>query len=334
MTLVADMEDVEKNMRLRFVASLVVAFALVTGSMCMRSHAQDFPNATIRIVVPSAAGGPLDIVARAVGDRLAQRFNHPVIIENRAGAGGNFGALYVSKAAPDGYTLLLCLGTTLTINPSIYKGLEFDLKPVSILTSASQMLVVNPKIPVTNVAEFVTWAKKNQPILYGHSGNGSPSHLVMEYLRMRAGFTTTPVPYGGSAPLIVDLIGGQFNVAFGATVGLVPLVAAGQLRALAVSSEERSKLAPDVPTVAESGFPGFRLENDFILLAPGRTPSAVTDLLERAVQDELKNNAVREMLQRQDIRVVGSTGAIAAERIKNDTALWAGIIKEIGLQSQ
>ena len=317
-------------MNLALLKRIAVAFSFLISSTLVQ--AQTFPASTVRIVVPSAAGGPLDIVARGVADRLTQRFKHPVIIENRPGAGGNVGALFVSKAAPDGYTLLLCLGTTLTINPSIYDGLQFDLKPVSILTSASQMLVVNTKVPATNIAEFITWAKENQPIFYGHSGNGSPSHLVMEYFRMKAGFATSPIPYGGSAPLVIDLIGGQYNVAFGATVGLVPFVNEGKLRALAVSSKRRSNLAPDVPTVAEAAFPGFRLENDFILLAPGKTPIAIINALEEAVRDELKNENLRDIFERQDIRVVASTSEEATIRIAEDATLWGGVVKEIGLK--
>jgi tripartite-type tricarboxylate transporter receptor subunit TctC len=314
-------------------AAIYAATIAVFMSAGAIAQAQPFPNQTIKIIVPAAPGGPLDIVARAMSDKMGVTLKQSVIVENRAGAGGNIGADFVSKSAPDGYTLLLSLGSTLTINPAIYKDLKFDLKPISILVSATQMLVVHPSVPAKTVAEYVEWAKKEQPIAYGHAGNGTPAHLVMEYFRLRAGFKTTPVAYRGSAPLITDLLSGQFKTAFGATVGLIPQVEDGRLRAIAISSDVRSPLAPNVPTIAESGYPGFRLESDFILLAPGQTPDAIISTLEKAAQKELKEPDIIESFRKQDLRIVGSTPEFAAKRIVDETASWAGIIKEIGLKA-
>ncbi len=294
--------------------------------------AQTFPTQPIRLTVPAAPGGPLDIVARTISERLSPRLGQPVIVENRGGAGGNIGASYVSKTPSDGHNLLLTLGNTLTVNPSLYSGLQFDLKPISIVTSATQLLVVHPSTPVQTLDEFVVWARKNEPIAYGHSGNGSPAHLVMEYFRLKAGFKTTPVPYGGSAPLVNDLLTGQFKVAFGATVGLAPHVTAGTLKALAISSVSRSAILPEVPTVAESGFPGFRLENDFILLAQGQTPDSIIAVLERAVRIELNNPNMKAAFAKQDIRVVASTSEEARKRIESDKSLWMDVIRETGMR--
>ena len=298
------------------------------------AHAQSYPTQTIRMLVPSAPGGPLDVVARALAEPLAESLKQPVIVEARVGAGGNIGAQLVSKSAPDGHTLLLVLGTTLAINPSLYRDLRFDLRPISIVISASQMLVVHPSVPVKTVPELVTWAKREGPVAYGHAGNGTPSHLVMEYFRLRAGFSTTPVPYSGSAPLIVDLLSGQFKVAFGATVGVLPQVQAGKLTAIAISAEARSPMAPDVPTVAETGYPGFRLENDFYLMAQGQTPDPIVAILVEAVHGVLASPSLREKFAKQDVRVVASTPEFATRRIAEDTAVWADVIRQTGLKAQ
>jgi tripartite-type tricarboxylate transporter receptor subunit TctC len=169
-------------------------------------------------------------------------------------------------------------------------------------------------------------------VTYGHAGNGSPSHLVMEYFRLRAGFQTVPVPYRGAAPMAADLLAGQYKAAFGSTANLLPQVAAGRLRALAVSTPERSPLAPDVPTVAESGYPGFSLTTDFVLLAPGGTPEDVTSLLEREIREVLAAPDLRENFRRQDIWVVGSTAADAEARIKAGYELWADVVKRTGMK--
>ena len=312
----------------------LLAGAIALATLAGRAAAQNFPTQTVRIVVASAPGGPLDIVARGLAEPLATRLKQSVIVETRAGAGGNVAADVVGKSAPDGHTLLLVLGTTLTINPSLYPNLKLNLRPISVLVSATQMLVVHPSVPVETVAKFVEWAKREGPVTYGHAGNGTPSHLVMEYFRLRADFKTNPVPYSGSAPLIVDLLSGQYKAAFGATVGLLPQVADGKLRAIAISAANRSPLAPDVPTVAESGYPGFRLENDFVLLAPAQTPDPIITMLEAAIRDVLAAPGVTETFARQDLRVVASTHAQASQRIDDDRLLWADVIRSTGLKVQ
>lgn len=316
---------------LRPLAAAIVATLVAVPA---QAQAPAYPTQTIRIVVPSAPGGPLDVAARALAEPMGARLKQSVIVESRVGAGGNVGAAAVSKAAPDGHTLLLVLGSTLTINPSLYRNLEFNLRPISIAVSANQMLVVHPSVPVKTVAELVAWAKKEGPVAYGHAGNGTPSHLVMEYFRLRAGFATTPIPYSGSAPLIVDLLSGQYKVAFGATVGLLPQVQDGKLRAIAISSDVRSQLAPDVPTVAESGYPGFRLENDFYLMAPGQTPDAIVAALEQTVRAVLEAPALKASFAKLDFRVVASTPAFAEKRIAEDKVLWADIVRQAGMKAQ
>ena len=314
---------------MRWIPLAVLVAAL---SLSPAADAQTYPTKPVRLVISAAAGGPLDIVGRALSDKMSVGLKQPVVVENRSGAGGNLAADAVSKSAPDGYTLLLLLSTTLTVNPHLYKDLAFNLKPITIVNYSTQMVVVHPSVPANNLAEFVAWAKKEGPVTYGHAGNGSPSHLVMEYFRLRAGFETVPVPYRGAAPMAADLLSGQYKAAFGSTANLLPQVAAGRLRALAVSTPERSPLAPDVPTVAESGYPGFNLTTDFILLAPGGTPDEIVAQIEREAKQVLSDRELRESLRRQDIWVVGSTPAEAAARIKAGYELWADVVKRTGMK--
>jgi tripartite-type tricarboxylate transporter receptor subunit TctC len=310
-----------------------LAGALILGAPAA-ALAETYPTKPVKLIVASAPGGPLDIVARAIAEQLTESLKQPVVVETKPGAGGNLAADFVGKAAPDGYTLLLVLSTTLAINPSLYPNLTFNLKPISIVNSATQMMVVHPSLPVKTLADFVGWAKQHGPVTYGHAGHGTPSHLAMEYFRLVAGFDTQPVPYRGSAPLVSDLIAGQFKAAFGATVGLIPQVEAGTLKALAISSSERSPLVPNVPTIAESGYPGFDLATDFLLMAPAGTPDDIVSLLAREVRQALSSPDVIESFRQQDLRIVGSTSAEAADRIKFDTALWADVVKRTGMKAE
>jgi tripartite-type tricarboxylate transporter receptor subunit TctC len=316
-------------MRRIAIISLSIVSALSLSSPAV---AQTYPSKPIRLIMASAAGGPLDIVARSIAERMSGSLKQTIVVEPRSGAGGNIAADAVSKSPPDGHTLLLLLSTTLTVNPHLYKGLTFNLKPITIVNYSTQMLVIHPSVPVHNVAEFVAWAKKEGPVTYGHAGNGSPSHLVMENFRLRAGFQTVPVPYRGAAPVTADLLAGQFKGAFGSTASLLPHVAAGKLRALAVSTAERSPLAPDVPTVAESGYPGFNLTTDFILMAPGGTPEDIVSRLARESRQVLNAHDLKDSFRKQDLWVVASTPAEAAARIKSGFDLWADVVKRTGMK--
>jgi tripartite-type tricarboxylate transporter receptor subunit TctC len=312
--------------------------ALIAGCLTLISSemaiAQNYPTHPVRIIVSSAAGGPLDIVGRAVAEKMAAALKQPVVVEARSGAGGNIAADFVSKSAPDGYTLLFTLSSTLTVNPHLYKDLAFNLKPITVVNYSTQTLFVHPSVPVHNVAEFVAWAKKEGPISYAHGGNGTSSHLVMEYFRLLAGFETVGVPYRGAAAMVSDFLAGQFKVAFGSTSGLLPQAAAGKLRALAVSTSKRSPLAPDVPTVAESGYPGFELTTDFVLLAPGATPDEIVALLEREVRQAIDTAEFRDRFSKQDIWIVASTSAQAGSRIKAGFDLWRDVVVRTGMKGE
>jgi len=316
----------------RFAHGLLVAGALSLATLNI-ADAQSYPTRPVKIIVSSAAGGPLDIVARAVAEKLPPSLKQPVVVEARSGAGGNIAADLVSKAEPDGYTLLFVLSSTLTVNPHLYKDLNFNLKPISVVNYSTQTLFVHPSLPVNNLAEFVAWAKKEGPVTYAHGGAGTSSHLVMEYFRLLAGFETVPVPYRGSAALVADFVSGQFKVAFGSTSGLLSLATSGKLRPLAVSTAKRSPLLPEVPAVAET-YPGFELTTDFILLAPGGTPDDTVTMLEREVRQAIEPQEFRDRFSKQDIWIVASTPAEAAARIKAGFAVWADVVKRTGMKGE
>ena len=236
------------------------------------------------------------------------------MIENRPGAGGNIGTDVVAKAAPDGHTLGLVVNTTLTVNPSLYKNMPFDadrdIAPVSIVGTGGQILIVHPSIPVRSVTEFVAFAKsaaaKKEPIAYASAGNGTASHLAMEYFRLHAGFEAIHVPYRSVAPMVVDLLAGQVKVAFVGTSVIVDHVQAGRLSGLGVSHVSRAPLVPDVPTIAESGYVGFKIETFSILLAPARIPEPIARILEREVQAALKLPDMAERFRLMDTVPVGT----------------------------
>lgn len=299
-----------------------------------------YPNRLIRLIHPYTSGGPTDIVARAIGEKLSPRLKQPIIIENRPGAGGNIGTEVIAKAAPDGYTLGLVLNTTLTVNPSLYGRLPFDpekdFRLISILTGSGMMLVVHPSVPVNSVAEFVAYAKaaaaRKEPITYASGGNGTPGHLTMENFRMYAGFEAIHVPYRGNAPLVVDLVAGQIKFGFVTSAGMMEHVRAGRLKGLAVSRLARSPLAPDVPTIAESGYPGFEVESYNVLLAPAGLPDSIAALLECEFQAVLRSPDFIERLRAMDLTPIGTVGRDVAARLRADRETWAKVVAAAHMQ--
>jgi len=318
----------------RLAAILATSVAIGCIALPVHTAAQSYPNRVIKLVVSSVAGSPADIVARTIGDKMSISLKQTVVIENRPGAGGNIGTEVVAKAAPDGYTLGHALSTTLTVNPSLYKKLPFDpdkdLRPISIVTTTGQMLVVHPSVPVHSVAEFVAYAKaaaaRKEPVAYATGGNGVPGHFAMEYFRLHAGFDAVHVPYRGNAPMVVDLVAGQVKVGFVATSGMMDHVRAGRLRGLGVSHIRRAELAPNVPTIAESGFPGFSIETFQVMLAPAGLPDQIAATLEREVQTALKHPDVTERFRQMDTTPVGVIGADVLKRIQADRQTWAKVI--------
>jgi tripartite-type tricarboxylate transporter receptor subunit TctC len=315
----------------------MAAAAVLLGAAALgltAASARDYPSRPVRIVVPFPAGGPLDFTARLLADKLSARMNQPFVVENKPGASGNLGTDQVAKAEPDGHTLLLVLDTPLTVNPSLYSKLAFDpvrdFATVSTLASFSLTLVVHPSVPVTSVAEFVAYAKaqKDKPLLYGSGGGrGDPGHLTMEYFRMRAGFEGTHVPYKGNAEVVMGVVGGQIQAGFLATPGVLPMVREGRLKALAVSSRQRAPLAPDIPAIAESGYPGFEAAFYQVMLVPKGVPETIRAALEREVQQALQSTDLQTRLRIQGLEPMTSAGAETSTLLKSVTEQWQAVIK-------
>jgi tripartite-type tricarboxylate transporter receptor subunit TctC len=304
-------------------------------STATAAHAQSYPQRPVKIIVALLPGTAPDLMARAVADTLSVRLRQTFVVENRPGAAGNLGAEAVARSAPDGYTLLMTLGTTLTVNPSLYKKPPFDpiadFRFISIAGKAINMLVVHPSVPVNSVAEFIAYARK-EPISYAHGGPGTPGHLCMEYFRLLAGFQAMPVPYRGNTQLAADLAGGQIKFGFVGTSGVVPHVRAGRLRGIAVSSRTRSPLAPELPTIAESGYADFEFETYYVIAGPAGLPDSITALLEREVQQALASPEFQEKLRAQDIIVEWTGSAGAKARIEADARLWAKVVNATGMR--
>jgi tripartite-type tricarboxylate transporter receptor subunit TctC len=311
---------------------LLTAFALVP----LLATAQGaYPNRPVKIVV-STVPGPLDAFARVIAEKLQSQLGQPFVIENKPGAGGNIAAEFVAKAPPDGYTLLFAIDTTFTVNPALYKKLPFDpvkdFATISVPVTYGQMLTVHPSVPANNVAELVALSKK-KPLSYGSGGNGSPSHLVSAYFLATAGTDMTHVPYKGTGQSVVDAIGGRLDVLFAVNTGVLPQVQAGKLRALAVSSAKRSPLAPDVPTIAESGYPGFDVQFAYALMAPAGTPDQIVQLLSRELQKAMANPDTQEKNRIADYTATGLDPKQSAAWLADARARWTKVIEKNGISA-
>ena len=295
--------------------------------------AQSYPSKPVRVVV-STVPGPLDTFARMTLDKVSAALKQPFVVENKAGAGGNIAAEMVAKSAPDGYTLLYAIDTTFTVNPSIYAKLPFDpakdFSAISVPVTYGQMLAVHPSVPAKSVAELVALAKQKK-LTYASGGNGTPSHLSGAYFLATAGIDMTHVPYKGTGQSVIDVVAGQVDSIFAVTTGVLPHVKAGKLRALGISSPKRSELAPDVPTIAESGYPGFEASFAYALMAPAGTPGDMVATLNRELQRALAQPDVQQKNHTFDYVVTGLSPAQSAAWLKENRERWAQVIKRAGI---
>jgi tripartite-type tricarboxylate transporter receptor subunit TctC len=308
----------------------VCALLLAGGAL-----AQSYPSKPIRIVVPFPPGGATDIIARAVGADLTRQWAQPVAIENRAGAGGNLGADQVAKSAPDGYTLVMATVGTHAINMSLYSKMPYDtvrdFSPVSLVAAVPNILVVHPSVPVKSVKELIDLARSKPGTLnYASSGNGTSIHLSGELFKTMTGVQMTHIPYNGSGPAVASLLGGQTNLMFDNMPSALPHVKAGKLRALAVTTPRRAAVVPDLPTIAESGLPGFDASSWFGLLGPAGVPRDIVGKLSSAVIAGLQAPEMRERLSSQGADPIGSTPDQFAAHIQSEIAKWAKVVKASG----
>lgn len=308
-------------------------FSLIVLCLSGAAFAQTYPTKPVRVIV-STVPGPLDTFARMVTEKLSASLNQPFIVENRAGAGGNIAAEQVAKAPADGYTLLFSIDTTFTVNPAIYKILPFDpakdFETISVPVTYGQMLAVHPSLPVNSVSELVALAK-TKSLDYASGGNGSPSHLSFAYFLSTAGITMTHIPYKGTGQSIVDVMAGQVNAIFAVTTGVLPHVKSGKLKALAVSSAKRSTLAPELPTVAESGYPGFDASFAYALMAPAGTPKMITELLNAEVQKALATPDSQEKNRIADYLSTGLNAQQSTAWLQENRERWGAVVKKAGI---
>jgi tripartite-type tricarboxylate transporter receptor subunit TctC len=311
--------------------ALILALA---GTFCADvALGDDYPSRPIRLIVPYAPGGGADSVARVVAKRVSETIGQPMVIENRGGAGSIIGTEMVAKAEGDGYTLLLGQSGPISINPAVYRDLRYDpikdLAPVTMTTAYPYILVVNAKLPVTSLREFVALVRsKPGSMNYGTTGIGAANHLVTELFSSKAGLKMTHIPYRGTALAVADLIGGQVDVVFADPISVLSHIQAGTLRALAVTSKERSPVVPDVPTIAESGFPGFDAIAWHGILAPMGTPPNIIKKLHSEIVSALQHPETKALLTNQAMQTVGNTPEEFAAFIKQDIAIWKAVAKE------
>ena len=307
------------------------AIALAAATLSLGAAAQAYPTKPITIVVPFAAGGTTDILARLVGQHLSTELGQPVVVENKAGAGGNIGAAFAAKAAADGHTLFMGTVGTHAINAALYKKLPYDpikdFAPLTRVAMVPNLLVAHPSQPFKTVQEMIAYAKANPgKINFGSPGNGASPHLSGELFKSMAKVELTHIPYKGSAPAVSDLLGNQIAIMFDNMPSVIPHVRSGKLRAIAISTAKRSPELPDVPTIAEAGVPGYEAVSWFGLFAPAATPKPVLDKLSTALSKVLANPEVQKKISAQGGETVNETPAQFAAFIRSETTKWGKVL--------
>lgn len=313
---------------------IAVAFILAASAT---THADEFPSRTVTIVSPYQAGGTSDIIARILAQKLSENWGKNVIVENRPGANGGIGVMAVTHAIPDGHTLLAVASSALTINPLFYPTLPYsvdrDLAPITRTGTVANVLVVNPSVTANTVQELIALAKaKPGQLSYASQGNGSNGQVTGELFKQRASINILHIPYKGSAPAVQDLLSGQVQLMFDNLPSVLQLIRSSKLRALAVTTAKRSPQLPDIPTIAESGLPGFDTSAWFALLAPKATPKAVRAEIERAAIAALSAPDTRERLRAAGIDVAADGSAALQKRIDDETQMWRVVISKAGIK--
>jgi len=314
---------------------LLVAVCALQGA----AHAESYPDKPIRLVVPFAPGGFADIAGRKIAQIISPKLNVPVVVDNKAGAGGIIGADFVAKAPHDGYTLLLGSNGPVSVGPSLYPNVQYDpikdFAPIINLGVSPITLVVNPSVPAKNLNELIAYLKANPgKVTVGSPGVGTSSHLAAELFQIMTGTKMVHVPYKGSGPSMADLVAGQTMVAFDPLSSCLPLVQAGKLRALAVTTPQRAPALPDVPTMDEAGVKGYEASTYVALLAPAGTPKAVIDKLNAVVAEGLRSEDVKSSFAQFATVPLGGTPEQLSDYLKNDLAKWAKVIKQAHITVQ
>lgn len=312
-------------------------FAALATVLCLpATQAQDYPNKPIRIVVPFPAGGTTDIITRAVAQKLSEEFKQPVIVDNRPGGGANIGADHAVRSAPDGYTLLMA-STAHSINASLYPKMTYDpvkdFTPITMVAETAQVLVVHPSVPANNVRELIAHLKAApNPVSYSSAGNGSQPHLSTELFKMMSNTPMLHVPYKGGPQAMTDLIAGHVQVSLATAPSAVQNVKTGKVKALGVSTKQRIPALPDVPTIAESGLPGYEASGYFGLVGPPQLPAAIVNKINAAVVKIVREPAMNKYLSEQGADPITSTPAEYGSLIKDEVEKWGKVVKATGAQ--
>ncbi len=312
----------------------VVAMLGMSGAV----FGQIYPTKPIRLVVPFAPGGTSELVARTVGTEMSKGLGQQIVIENKPGGAGNIAMAEVARADPDGYTLILGHIGSLAVNPYMFAKLPFDVDrdfaPISLLVKVPSIFVVHESVPVKNLTEFIAMAKKDPgKLFYGSAGNGSAGHLAFEYLKLVAGIEVAHVPYKGTGPNVIDLVAGRTHASAAGTPPFMPHVKSGKLRVIAVGTPQRLEVLPDVPTVAEQGFPGFETSQWYGLIAPAKTPEHVITRLSSEAAKAAQAQGVKERFAVDSGLAVGSTPAQFAAFIKTEQARWSEVVRKAGIKA-
>ena len=314
----------------------------VFGAMAAASStatAQDYPTRPITLVVPYAAGGGNDIMARTAADKMSPALGQQIVIENRGGAGGSIATRQVAHAAPDGYTLELGGTGTLAVDPTLYPNAGYDPRkdfaPIGLIGTSALVLVIHPSIPAHNVKELIAYAKANPGKLnFASAGVGSGIHLAAEYFKVQAGIEMTHVPYKGSAPALADLVGGHVSMYFSSLPPAIGLVKDGKIRALAVTGLKRSPIFPELPTVSESGLPGFEAVLHYGIVAPAGTPKPIVQKLNAALRQAVMSDELKQKLAADGTEPLASTPEEYAADIDKEETKWSVIVKKSGAKAQ
>ena len=318
---------------MRYIIRLLSGLALAAAAIAP-VVAQTYPNKPIKLILPFPPGGATDVMSRILAEKLTPRLGQTVIVENKPGAGTMLASEFVAKAPADGYTLLMA-ASSLVIAPSLYSKVNYDpikdFTPVTQVAAVIHLVVVNPNLPVKSIQDLIAYLKANPgKVSYGSTGSGTSTHLEAELFKKMAGVDITHIPYKGSTPALADLVGGQTSMMFDPIASSKPYLESGRLRAIAVTTAQRSVSAPELPTVAESGLPGYEAMPWLGIVAPAGTPKPVVDLLYKEVGEVLKLQDVKDRFKSLGLDIIGNTPAQFATFIEKDQKKWAQVIKDSG----
>jgi len=319
----------------RRLLTTLLAVAPIMALLPEAAHAQDsYPDKPVKLLTNFAAGGPLDILGRALAVPLQAEFKQPFVVDNRPGAGGNIGANMVAKSPADGYTVLLSIDSTFTINPHVYSSMPYqakDLKPLMIFSSSGLAFGVNPSVTAKTLPEFIADAKK-QAASFASAGNGSPGHIAAEIFADATGAKIMHVPYKGNAPAVTALLAGEVQAGILATPGLLPHIQSGKVRPLAVTGRQRSPLLPEVPTVGQLGLKNMEFEVLYVAMVPAATPQPIVDKLQAALKAALATPELKSRMASLDMVALGESGKAATDRLEASKVRYGAIVKATGMK--